>query len=72
MSKSGKDRYINDDEHAFKKYRFKTTWNKGIEVGPMTEEEKEKRSKTLKERWKTHKHHAIGSEPWNKCLKGVQ
>lgn len=72
MSKSGKNRYINDTEHAFKKYRFKTPWNKGIELGPMTEEEKGKRSKTLKERWKTHKHHAIGTEPWNKGLKGVQ
>ena len=47
-------------------------WNKGLKLEPMTEEEKEKRSKTLKERWKTHKHPSIGLEPWNKGLKGVQ
>ena len=47
-------------------------WNKGLKLEPMTDEEKEKRSKTLKERWKTHKHHAIGTEPWNKGLKGAQ
>jgi hypothetical protein len=38
----------------------------------MTEEEKEKRSKTLKERWKNQEHHSKGVEPWNKGLKGVQ
>jgi hypothetical protein len=47
-------------------------WCKGLKLGPMTEEEKEKRSKTLKERWKIHKHHSIGVEPWNKGLKGSQ
>ena len=47
-------------------------WNKGIKTGPMTDEEKEKRSIALKKRWKIHKHHAIGKEPWNKGLKGVQ
>ncbi len=47
-------------------------WNKGVSMGSMSDEEKEKRSKTLKERWKTHKHHSIGVEPWNKGLKGAQ
>jgi hypothetical protein len=47
-------------------------WNKGLKMAPMTDEEKEKRSKTLKERWKTQKHHSIGVEPWNKGLKGAQ
>jgi len=47
-------------------------WNKGLELGPMTEEEKEKRSKTLKERYKNIEHHSKGVEPWNKGLKGVQ
>ena len=49
-----------------------TPWNKGLELGPMTEEEKEKRSKTLKERWKTHEHPSKGVEPWNKGTKGLQ
>lgn len=47
-------------------------WNKGLELGPMTEEEKEKRSRTLKERWKTHEHHSKGVEPWNKGKTGLQ
>jgi hypothetical protein len=37
----------------------------------MSEEEKEKRSKTLKERFKTQPHHSIGVEPWNKGLTGL-
>ena len=47
-------------------------WNQGLKLGPMTEEEKEKRSKTLKERWKNQEHHSKGVEPWNKGLKGSQ
>ena len=47
-------------------------WNKGLKLEPMTEEEKEKRSKTLKERWKNQVHHSKGVEPWNKGKKGVQ
>lgn len=47
-------------------------WNKGLKLEPMTEEEKEKRSKTLKERWKNQEHHSKGVEPWNKGLRGVQ
>ena len=38
----------------------------------LTEEEKEKRSRTLKERWKTHEHHSKGVEPWNKGKTGLQ
>jgi hypothetical protein len=47
-------------------------WNKGLKLEPMTEEEKEKRSKTLKERYKNQEHHSKGVEPWNKGLKGAQ
>jgi hypothetical protein len=47
-------------------------WNKGLKLESMTEEEKKKRSKTLKERWKNQEHHSKGVEPWNKGLKGVQ
>jgi hypothetical protein len=47
-------------------------WNKGLQLGPMTEEEKEKRSKTLKERYKNIEHHCKGKEPWNKGKCGVQ
>lgn len=72
MSISGKYRYSNDENHPLKIFRCVIPWNKGLELGPMTEEEKEKRSKTLKERWKTHKHHAIGQEPWNKGKTGLQ
>ena len=47
-------------------------WNKGLKLEPMTEEEKEKRSKTLKERYRNQEHHSKGVDPWNKGLKGVQ
>jgi hypothetical protein len=47
-------------------------WCKGLNMGPQSEEAKRKKSETLKERWKTHKHHSIGVEPWNKGLRGVQ
>ena len=72
MSISAKNRYYVDDNHPLKIYRCVTPWNKGLELGPMTEEEKEKRSKTLKERWKTQEHHSKGVEPWNKGTKGLQ
>ena len=72
MSISAKNRYANDDKHPLKIYRCVTPWNKGLELGPMTEEEKEKRSRTLKERWKTHEHHSKGVEPWNKGKTGLQ
>jgi hypothetical protein len=72
MSISAKNRYYNDDNHSLKIYRCVNPWNKGLELRPMTEEEKEKRSKTLKERWRTHKHHSIGQEPWNKGKTGLQ
>jgi len=47
-------------------------WNKGLKMGAMSEEEKKKRSDTLKERWKTQEHHSKGTEPWNKGKKGEQ
>lgn len=47
-------------------------WNKGLVMGEMSEEEKLKRSNTLKERYKNQEHHSKGVEPWNKGKKGLQ
>ncbi len=47
-------------------------WNKGLKLGPMSDEEKNKRSETLKERYRSKEHHSKGVDPWNKGLKGVQ
>jgi len=47
-------------------------WNKGITIGPLSDEEKEKRSISLKKYFETHDHPSKGKEPWNKGLKGVQ
>jgi hypothetical protein len=44
-------------------------WNKGIEMGPMPEEEKKKRSIALKKRYETQEHHLKGKDPWNKGIK---
>jgi acetyl-CoA carboxylase beta subunit len=38
----------------------------------MSDKEKEKRSKTLKERYSKQVHHSKGKDPWNKGKKGVQ
>jgi hypothetical protein len=47
-------------------------WCKGLKLGTMTEEEKKKRSDTLRKRWIEQEHHSKGTEPWNKGLKGAQ
>lgn len=47
-------------------------WNKGLKLEPMTEEEKKKRSETLKKRYETQEHHSKGQKPWNKGKRGVQ
>jgi len=47
-------------------------WNKGKNTGPMSDEQKEKISKTLKEKFKVTEHHLKGKSPWNKGKKGLQ
>jgi hypothetical protein len=47
-------------------------WNKGISTGPMSDEEKEKRSITLKKYFEENEHPSKGKEPWNKGKKNVQ
>jgi len=42
------------------------SWCKGLKIGPMSDEQKEKISNTLKERYKNVVHHSKGEEPWNK------
>ena len=49
-----------------------TAWNKGLSVGEMPKENKEKISKALKDKYKTSEHHSKGKDPWNKGLKGSQ
>jgi hypothetical protein len=45
MSISGKERYILDDNHAFKTSPNRIPWNKGLKTGPQSEEEKRKNQK---------------------------
>lgn len=59
-------------DKIIKKLSGKTPWNKGKVIGPMSEEEKAKRSKTLKKKYKNKVHHSKGTEPWNKNKKGLQ
>jgi hypothetical protein len=47
-------------------------WNKGIKTGPQSEETKQKKSKSLKERYSKEEHHSKGKEPWNKGKIGQQ
>lgn len=47
-------------------------WNKGLEMGPQSDESKKKKSDTLKKRYETEEHHSKGKEPWNKGKKGCQ
>jgi hypothetical protein len=47
-------------------------WNKGLKTGPQSEESKNKKSDTLKERWSNQEHHSKGCEPWNKGKSGLQ
>lgn len=58
----------NRDE-IIKKLSGKTPWNKGLELGPVSELQKQKTSNTLKERYKNKVHHSKGREPWNKGKK---
>lgn len=46
-------------------------WNKGLIVGPATEERKKKTSETLKERYKNIDHHRKGKSPWCAGTKGT-
>lgn len=46
--------------------------SKGVKYGSMSQEEKEKRSLKLKERYKEQDHHLKGKDPWNKGKKGSQ
>lgn len=71
VSDAQKEKYLSDS-HPFKTTAHKEPWNKGIETGPQSEEVKEKKSKTLKERYKNQEHHSKGKDPWNKGKKGVQ
>lgn len=50
----------------------KPSWNKGMNFGPMSPEEKEKRSKALKKHFAENGHHLQGVEPWNKGKKTNQ
>ena len=43
-------------------------WNKGIKTGPMTNEQKESISNTLKKRYENTVHLSTGKVPWNKGL----
>jgi hypothetical protein len=48
------------------------SWNKGLKMGPMSDLDKQRRSDTLKEKFKNIEHHSKGVEPWNKGKKGLQ
>jgi len=48
---------------------LQTAWNKGINSGPMSEEQKENISNTLKERYKTNIHPRKGKGSWCKGKK---
>jgi hypothetical protein len=49
---------------------LQTAWNKGLKVGPMSDEEKLKRSKTLKKRYQEMPHPRKGISPWCAGTKG--
>ena len=54
------------------KQGLQVAWNKGLKIGPCSQESNEKRSKTLKQRYTTKTHHRLGKQPWNKGKKGQQ
>ncbi len=47
-------------------------WCTGLKLGPMSDEEKEKRSKTMIEWHKNNVSPSKGKDPWNKGKKGAQ
>lgn len=74
ISENSRNRYQLDENHPFKmnQIKRKDPWNKGLKTGPQSEDTKNKKSKTLKERYKEVEHHSKGKEPWNKGKKGEQ
>jgi hypothetical protein len=44
-------------------------WNKGLKLGPLSEEQKKKQSETLKKRYQILPHPTLGHIPWNKGKK---
>lgn len=51
---------------------LQVAWNKGIKTGPMSDEERAKRSISLKKTYSQQTHHRKGVEPWNKGKTGSQ
>lgn len=49
-----------------------SSWNKGLKFGPLSKEEKQKRSKTLKKYWSENLHPRKNKPSWNKGKTGVQ
>lgn len=47
----------------------KKPWNNGLKLGPMSLENKEAISLSMKEKYKKIQHHSKGTEPWNKGIK---
>ncbi len=47
-------------------------WNKGVKTGPMPQDVIDKRSDSIRERYKTETHFNKGKDPWNKGKKGSQ
>jgi hypothetical protein len=43
-----------------------TPWNKGLKLGPLSEEQRKRQSNTLKKRYQILPHPTLGREPWNK------
>ena len=52
------------------KQGMQEAWNKGLKMGPMSEEGKKKRSETLKFLFQNKEHHLKGKSSWNKGIAG--
>ena len=48
-----------------KSLKGRDVWNKGLKTGPLSEEHKQKQSKTFKKYLETHEHPSKGKKPWN-------
>lgn len=79
ISKSLIEKYQNEEHHRKGKEpwnkgkkKSQVAWNKGLKLGPQSEEAKKKKSESLRERFKNQDHHSKGKEPWNKGKKGTQ